>query len=430
MYIDKAIRGDVRAHLALCSPEDRAEVILLCETLTSVAEGRDAALDAIGKTAEVLLRGEMTKDSDFRPVLRQRAVARCKLTETRINPKAFKAPSGKRFGVVPKDCGGDVRAVLAALPALHRFIYILDTVAAMTEKEISSAVGVSTESVRAALEARDSNLKALGLGVSFEDAISTLRAETSSDAAFDSEVEKLLMRVTEPAREREAARKKKLGITAAIAGCAAIVLAVVIVLVIKLTENTDTTSGNGTGGGSSADDIFDEVTVDLSKKYYADIAIRNFGTIVVELDHGEAPITVSNFVRLAESGFYDGLTFHRIIEGFMMQGGDPQGNGYGGSDQKIKGEFRENGVSNDISHVAGVISMARSASYNSASSQFFIVHEDSTDSLDGKYAAFGRVISGMEIVDAICRSAEPIDGNGGIARDDQPVIDSIKITTK
>ena len=110
----------------------------------------------------------------------------------------------------------------------------------------------------------------------------------------------------------------------------------------------------------------------------------------------------------------------------MIQGGDPNGNGTGGSDETIKGEFSANGVKNNISHVRGVISMARSSSYNSASSQFFIVHEDSTY-LDGKYAAFGHVISGMEVVDAICEDAEPTDGNGTIPAEKQPVITSIKI---
>ena len=137
-------------------------------------------------------------------------------------------------------------------------------------------------------------------------------------------------------------------------------------------------------------------------------------------------MTTENFVSLAREGFYDGLTFHRIIKGFMIQGGDPDGNGTGGSEQTIQGEFSENGVENRLSHVRGTISMARSDDYNSASSQFFIVHEDSTF-LDGSYAAFGYVTKGMEVVDAICEDAEPIDGNGFIAPENQPVILSVTI---
>lgn len=164
-------------------------------------------------------------------------------------------------------------------------------------------------------------------------------------------------------------------------------------------------------------------------KYFADIEIQDYGTVTVELDAKSAPITTENFVKLAKEGFYDGLTFHRIISGFMMQGGDPNGNGTGGSDQTIEGEFSENGYDNDLSHTRGAISMARSNDYNSASSQFFIVHEDSTF-LDGQYAVFGYVTEGMDIVDAICEAAEPTDGNGTIAPDAQPVITKIEIRTE
>ena len=131
-----------------------------------------------------------------------------------------------------------------------------------------------------------------------------------------------------------------------------------------------------------------------------EITMRDGGVIKLELYPDIAPITVENFTKLAGEGFYDGLIFHRVINGFMIQGGDPEGTGMGGSGENIKGEFAINGVANNISHVRGVISMARSRSYNSASSQFFIVHQDATY-LDGQYAAFGRVIEGMDVVDAI-----------------------------
>ncbi len=202
-----------------------------------------------------------------------------------------------------------------------------------------------------------------------------------------------------------------------------------------------------------------------SGTYTAEIVIKDYGTITVQLDGKTAPITVNNFVALAKAGFYDGLTFHRIMEGFMMQGGDPKADGTGGqkdadgNDINIKGEFEANGVKNTISHKRGVISMARGASqleqylsygytieslatatqlsakevresiesgYNSASSQFFIVHEDST-SLDGNYASFGWVTSGMEIVDKVCTDAKPTDDNGTIPKANQPIIETIRI---
>ena len=165
----------------------------------------------------------------------------------------------------------------------------------------------------------------------------------------------------------------------------------------------------------------------FQKIRHAEITIRDYGTIKLELDEGTAPITVANFVRLAQSGFYDGLTFHRIIDGFMIQGGDPNGNGTGGSAEKIKGEFSQNGVNNPISHVKGVISMARSNAPDSASSQFFITVADSTY-LDGSYAAFGRVTEGLEIAEKIAKDAKPIDRNGTIPAAEQLVIESIVIT--
>lgn len=163
-----------------------------------------------------------------------------------------------------------------------------------------------------------------------------------------------------------------------------------------------------------------------SGTHHATIEVEGYGTIKLELDADVAPITVANFAKLAGDGFYNGLTFHRIISGFMVQGGDPNGNGTGGSSEKIVGEFSENGHPNSISHVRGTISMARSQAYNSASSQFFIMQAD-TPSLDGQYAAFGHVTEGMDVVDAMCEAAHPTDNNGTIAVADQPRISSISM---
>ena len=164
----------------------------------------------------------------------------------------------------------------------------------------------------------------------------------------------------------------------------------------------------------------------LTGKHHAEIVVQDYGTIKVELDADQAPITVQNFIDLANSGFYDGLTFHRIIEGFMIQGGDPNGDGTGGSGHTIRGEFTQNGVNNTLSHTRGAISRARSSAVNSASSQFFIVHEDSTY-LDGSYAVFGYVTEGMDVVDAIATSVTAEDSNGTVAKENQPVIEKITI---
>ena len=165
----------------------------------------------------------------------------------------------------------------------------------------------------------------------------------------------------------------------------------------------------------------------LSGKHNVEIEVKDLGVIALELDADIAPITVTNFIKLVKQGFYNGLTFHRIIDGFMIQGGDPLGNGMGGSSEKIKGEFIANGVANSISHVRGVISMARAGySYDSASSQFFIVHEDSAF-LDGQYASFGKVTSGMEIVDKIAENTQVEDSNGTVLKENQPIIKEIRI---
>lgn len=205
-------------------------------------------------------------------------------------------------------------------------------------------------------------------------------------------------------------------------------------------------AGCAAGGGQAADDDragddaaaveqgsgADITTVDEDDPYatgvhHARIEVEGYGTIEVALNANVAPITVSNFCRLVQEGFYDGLTFHRVVPGFMIQGGDPNGDGTGGSGETIKGEFEANGVDNSIPHVRGTISMARAADYDSASSQFFIMQE-TNDSLDGQYAAFGSVTSGMEVVDAICEGVTIADeGSGLVTADTQPVITSITL---
>ena len=188
---------------------------------------------------------------------------------------------------------------------------------------------------------------------------------------------------------------------------------------------------------------------------YVEMCVENYGRCVILLDATTAPITVANFLSLVEEGFYDGLTFHRVILDFMIQGGDPNADGTGGSANQIKGEFSSNGYDNDISHLRGVISMARGGNSNdSASSQFFICNSDSQDSLDGKYAAFGYVVQGMSVIDEITEKVFPkteyadyygsyeLDekygtyeyvvwqylGNGAIKnKADQPVIKYIKV---
>ncbi|MBQ6811443.1 MAG: peptidylprolyl isomerase [Firmicutes bacterium] len=245
---------------------------------------------------------------------------------------------------------------------------------------------------------------------------------------LEGQVQLVIHSIAAPAEKKN----KQILLTAVISGVVCIALIVGIVLGGKAIQNhsyTDTTSGEGGTSTVTPDGLKTTSTLDAEKTYYADITVRDYGKITVKLDQKNAPVSASNFVELAEDGFYDGLTFHRIMEGFMMQGGDPQGDGYGGSKQNILGEFASNGVNNPLSHTRGAISMARSGQPNSGSSQFFIVHEDSTF-LDGDYAVFGYVTEGIEVVDAVCKAAEPTDGNGTIPAAKQPIMESVVIRTE
>ncbi|MEG2506824.1 MAG: peptidylprolyl isomerase [Longicatena sp.] len=182
----------------------------------------------------------------------------------------------------------------------------------------------------------------------------------------------------------------------------------------------------GSVGCSKNGEAKKEVSAKKVGIHHIEIIVKDYGTIKAELDGDVAPITVTNFMDLAKKGFYDNLSFHRIINGFMIQGGDPKGDGTGGSEKNIKGEFANNNIKNDMKHVRGVLSMARSKDKDSASSQFFIMHQDAPH-LDGDYAAFGKVSEGMDVVDAIVSKAVVSDANGSVAKENQPVIESIKV---
>lgn len=197
-------------------------------------------------------------------------------------------------------------------------------------------------------------------------------------------------------------------------------LLLALVLLVSLTALTGCKSNDSKTPTQS----ITAYTLKNEKDPVATITMENGGVITVELYPDVAPNTVANFITLANQGFYDGLIFHRVIKGFMIQGGDPNGNGTGGSSQRIKGEFSANGVQNDLKHTRGVLSMARSSAMDSASSQFFIMHADAPH-LDGQYAAFGKVISGMEVVDAICENTPVTDRNGTVTKANQPVIERI-----
>ena len=217
---------------------------------------------------------------------------------------------------------------------------------------------------------------------------------------------------------------------------------IALILVLACTLPMLVSCGEEIGTGACR--YFEERDITDREVYYVEICVKNYGKIWVLLDATTAPVTVENFLSLVKSGFYNGLTFHRVIRDFMIQGGDPKGNGSGSSKNTIYGEFVSNGHYNDISHKRGVISMARGNDANSASCQFFICNADSTG-LDGDYAAFGYVIAGMSVVDEITSNVFPKTayaefygtayhqywqyyGNGTVVnKSDKPVIKYIKV---
>ena len=223
------------------------------------------------------------------------------------------------------------------------------------------------------------------------------------------------------AQDKQKQRNLIIGIVAVVVVLALVIGGVALVRGQNTPAETIQQTQTGETAPSAASEIDAKVTHNVT------IEVENYGTIKAVLYGEVAPITVANFAKLANEGFYDGLTFHRIISGFMIQGGDPNGNGTGGSDENIKGEFSLNGVTNDIPHKRGVLSMARSSAYDSASSQFFIMHAQATH-LDGSYAAFGCVTEGIEIVDAICQNTPVTDSNGTVQKANQPKILSIRVT--
>ena len=204
------------------------------------------------------------------------------------------------------------------------------------------------------------------------------------------------------------------------------VVAVLILSLVALVIVRNVMANRNTPGFKPNGDVKDTVYVKMS--------VQDYGDIILELDGKEAPITVANFVNLVNEGFYDGLTFHRVISDFMIQGGDPKADGTGGSPNKIKGEFENNGYHNCIAHEYGVISMARGNDNDSASSQFFICNSnsDNVSALDGNYAAFGHVIYGWDVVDRITSKTAPeaSDMNGSIPKSKQAVITSVEVISK
>lgn len=426
----------------------------------------EAAKSAIISSLQTLSRGTIQTEKEFADYAIVQVANYCKKDITKKDSHAFRVPPKKNFQIISVDENVIRRAkrpceyYFNSLPASQRFAFVLRLIGGMNEEQISDVIGLKASIIHSIIEVEPDNLAKIYFTAKdnvdhcipptkelISSSVQEELSKVSVPEALDKKVEAYIDSVATPIEDAE----KKKYMKRTVITIAVIICIVALILVLSGSDdddtNTDSIGTTETTVSDSEEDetVTDEIEVDdetiaedtavsedfdTSLTYYADIEIQDYGTITVLLDQGAAPVTVENFVTLAESGFYDGLTFHRIIEGFMMQGGDPNGDGTGGSDETIVGEFTDNGHDNDLSHTRGAISMARSSEYDSASSQFFIVHEDSSSSLDGQYAVFGYVTEGMEIVDKVCETAEPTDSNGSIASDEQPIIKSIIIRTE
>lgn len=433
--VERAGNGH-RKSMAILYTEQRGPVYRLCRALLGEEPAVAVAAEVLnGGFAMAKERGVKTEDAYERMLLTE-AATRCAQQVLDGNaPQTDNVTPQVRFIRSSAVYAGDVKqgslakeTLLAGLSGYQRFAY-LAAVCGLTYAEIGRAMGQREAIARYCVGTAAYTVSRVAEESLRSDQLYSLLEQEAADipAAMDALCMEYIAKNS----------KRQVPLWEILVPIACVAVAAAAALVVFLPHG-NTTTGNNTGTTTGSADTTDTAVsygaasepLDSSLTYYADIAIQDYGTVTVELDTEKAPITCANFVALAQDGFYDGLTFHRIMEGFMMQGGDPNGDGTGGADNTVTGEFPDNGYEyNTLSHTRGAISMARSNANDSGSSQFFIVHEDSTF-LDGSYAAFGYVTEGLDVVDAICESAEPTDTNGTIPSVAQPVITSVTVRTE
>ena len=444
--LEQAQRGQRKAMLEVYEG-CKQKVYYVSLLLTGQEDGaKQAAAYATKQVWDSMKLYPICTQEDFTHLAIQKAVESCKRTILKHQPKAFRIPQNRNFLISGElVTSGQPQALLQALPPLSRFLLVLHTVGGYNQQQLATAFKLDVKTVAMALEAQRTNVERLirhsqRPDTTWEGFLEALQQEETGTTVPESVDQAAQAAIDAIASPLEKQKKKKTIVYSAVAVvlCAALVGGTVAIAHFTSDEDPAATatpsttdedaSATETATSDETADTYTPAALESGVTYTAQIEVEDYGTITVELDQEAAPITCANFVELANSGFYNGLTFHRIIEGFMMQGGDPNGDGTGGSDNNIVGEFTNNGYENNLSHTRGAISMARSSDYNSASSQFFIVQEDSTN-LDGDYAVFGYVTQGMDVVDAICEAAQPTDDNGTISAEDQSVITSITILT-
>ena len=460
-----------RAALTMLYETHKRRVFSLCHALLrNYQSASDVTISVMRSALQMVIDQKLSTEEDFAIFTIKQAVDHCRKEILKQDSRAFSTSPKQDFHIQDLQTerigkyAGPLENYLNHLPVFQRFVFTLRYIGDLSVSDVSTCLDIKAETIQLILEAEPDNLSRIYRAVksaggqctppSSELLKTAFKKRTNTETVpqtLDQQILNFIDSVCVPAEQTRRKKSKHLLLAVSFT----VLLTVLLLIVISTLGNTsgsETASAATTTTEVAETKVFpteaeeteitepfqirepqdaEEPTVEITEiadtvTYTAQIEILNYGTITVALDAEAAPITVENFAALAESGFYDGLTFHRIIEDFMMQGGDPNGDGTGGSENTIVGEFTVNGYNNDLSHTRGAISMARANDYNSASSQFFIVHEDSTF-LDGQYAVFGYVTDGLDIVDKICESAEPTDSNGSIDPDAQPVIKSITI---
>ncbi len=459
VLIQTARKGNSDAMQALYN-DNKERVLFLCTLLlenTSVA--CNAASRIFRNMWDLIIAEQIETEEEFSRAVIEKAVNHCKSSIAKKDTKAFRPPQNKNFAnasyYADKLKAEDDLAlfIVRNLPPLHRFIYVLNALFDYNESDLAKVFKINEANVKIALDAEEANIKRLlslnkqqtgeecSLSVDeFHRDLKGIGDAVEVPGGINTTVILGIDSVCDPLIEKARKERNKILMYVGIGLLCLCLIVFAVWGISKAVANDTDTDGTEDTSATTDDDgttstLYTPAALDESLTYYADIEIENYGRITVKLDQNAAPITAANFVELAKEGFYDGLTFHRILEGFMMQGGDPDGNGTGGhtdedgNELNITGEFSYNGYENDLSHTAGAISMARGNDYDSASSQFFIVHtSDYISSLDGQYAVFGYVTEGMDIVDALCSATYTFEDDGEtVIPDEQPVITSITI---
>ncbi len=444
--IQAAAKGERNAMLSLYKANKQKVWSIAYGLLLEQKQAESIAVTVFRDLWREVKLSAITSKEDFTAAAVCKTAEMCGAAILQRNPKAFQLPYNKSFELpagfeASRKFQEEPEYYLSNLPALQRLIFLLHTVGNWGALRIAKVLQFDSSVVRSALEAEPDTFSQLQHLSGREyyndyDAILQMFIQWEEDnklpASADSQILQAIGSLVSPQAERAKRRKISIAVFCAVV---CIGLAAVIIRAAKFNEGQEDPEQTAeTTQASEAEETettvdptapYDPPKLDSDVTYYAEIEFAEYGTVVIQLDQEAAPVTCANFVDLAEDGFYDFLTVYSITDGSMIQAGNPNLGGATYSSRRIVGEFSENGYENPLSHTAGAVSMVRSGDYDSASSAFSILRTDRTD-MDGKYAVFGYVIEGMDVLDDIYNGVI-VDEYGNIDEENQPIIDSLYI---